>query len=706
TIVLTTAGVIRGRAEDGETQQPITAGSVGWRVPRGYRAEKRDFRSDDGTFEVTGVTPGKVEVTASAPGYLDGKVTGVEVSEGEVKEGVVVSLKKGRAISGRVLDPERGGGVPNATVSWRRPSDRMGDSFAVGPNGAFAMFPNSATTDAEGRFEYDAVPPEKLIFKASHPDFLDAEVPLDASSESAVEITLSQGGSIKGIVRNRDGSSPVAGAEVTLQVSGATPMAISGDESQSDENGDFSFRHLKEGRYLLTARSSSGRSAKTDVVLNSGQNAEGVVLQMSSGTTLRGTVTGLPVERLAGLEIGAYSDTFSGRTSTDPTGAFIVSDVPPGVVVVSAATARWGAGTRSVSKNVDVPEGAAEVPVEIVFSGTSRLEVRVTRKDQPLAGIGLNVRPDPATTPGSQVLGETDADGRAVLEGLEDGAYILSGSSFGGGGGSFLRQITVSGDTSVDVALGRASISGTVTDASSGEPLADASVSAENGQEAYQYQMPSARTDSQGNYSLDNLDPGEFQVTARRDGYKQKTLAVTAGESPTQLSFKLSRGGGLTVVASDGLTGLPLSGLSALAFSDSGTVAFSGAVSLDAGGTGEIQSLGPGTYSLYVASAGYSVRSLSDVRVPSAPLALSLTPGGRLEARAGSPASGRIVDSNGQPYLLSLWSLDGRIAISPPLSAWDHMAPGSYNLVIDGPEGRKSFPFAMKEGETTRLELP
>ena len=216
-IVLTTAGVVRGRAEDGDTHQPITAGSVGWRVPRGYRAEKQDFRSDDGTFEVGGITPGKIEITASAPGYLDGRVTGLEIAEGETKEGVVVSLKKGRAMSGRVLDPERGNGVANATVSWRRPSERDTSGFAVGSAGAYVMVANAATTDADGRFEYDAVPPEKLVFKASHPDYLDAEQAVDASSESAVDITLSEGGSILGFVRSADGTSAVPGADVTLR---------------------------------------------------------------------------------------------------------------------------------------------------------------------------------------------------------------------------------------------------------------------------------------------------------------------------------------------------------------------------------------------------------------------------------------------------------------------------------------------------------
>jgi 5-hydroxyisourate hydrolase-like protein (transthyretin family) len=702
-IVLSTSGTIRGRVEDGGTREPVSSFSIRGRIPRSPYIEARDFRSDDGGFEISDIPPGKVDLTASAPGFLEGRAAGIEVGEGEVKEGVVLSLKKGQRISGRVLDPSRGAGVPNATVSWRRVSERTGEGILIGPGGAVVMVANPATTDADGRFEYDAVPPEKLIFKATHPDFLEAEKPIDASAESEVSITLSQGGSIEGAVIRADGRSPVPGAEVSLAESGGAPSVLSGDETRADEGGRFSFLHLKEGRYRLTAQGTSGRSGATEVVISQGQSTEGVILSLDAGAVLRGRVTGLPPERLAGLEVHAYSDGLAGSAATGSDGQFALANVPSGVVLVAVSMARSGASTRSVTKKVDVPEGASEVPVDVDFSGASRLVVRLTRKERPLPGVGLLAQPD-LGAPGSSVGGETDADGRAVLEGLEDATYLLTGRSQGAS--VFQRVVTVSGDSAVEIALGRGSMSGIVSDASSGEPLSDVAVGAESGQEATAWQVRRSLTDSQGSYTIDELEPGAYQVTARKDGYRQKTLAATLDDSPAELNFKLSWGGGLTIVATDGLTGLPLSALSALAFSDTGAIAFSGAVALDATGSGEIASLAPGRYAVYVNSAGYAPRSINPVQVPSPQVAVSLTPGGRLEIRAASAGVGRILDAAGAPYLFSIGSLDGRLSLSPPVSALDHIAPGSYRLVVEGPDRERAYPFSIAEGQTTRLETP
>ena len=59
----------------------------------------------------------------------------------------------------------------------------------------------------------------------------------------------------------------------------------------------------------------------------------------------------------------------------------------------------------------------------------------------------------------------------------------------------------------------------------------------------------------------------------------------------------------------DGLTGMPLGGVNALAFAGTGTVAFQGTVSLDSTGSGEIPSLAPGRYAIFIFSAGYAPRS-------------------------------------------------------------------------------------------------
>ncbi|HEX9689169.1 MAG TPA: carboxypeptidase-like regulatory domain-containing protein, partial [Thermoanaerobaculia bacterium] len=168
--VLNTSGTIRGRVEDAATNRPVSdftasyadargqlAGGV--RVVMGLGEREKGFQSPDGSFELADVPPGKWGVRVSSPGYRPAEVSGIEIAEGETKEGVVVALKKGAVISGRVLDPRRGTGVPNASVSWTEGSDasRMGAAMGVLAR-LDGVGASAATTDADGRFRFDGLP--------------------------------------------------------------------------------------------------------------------------------------------------------------------------------------------------------------------------------------------------------------------------------------------------------------------------------------------------------------------------------------------------------------------------------------------------------------------------------------------------------------------------------------------------------------------
>ncbi|MBC8645890.1 MAG: carboxypeptidase regulatory-like domain-containing protein [Thermoanaerobaculia bacterium] len=354
-----------------------------------------------------------------------------------------------------------------------------------------------------------------------------------------------------------------------------------------------------------------------------------------------------------------------------------------------------------MSKSFEVPEGAAELPVEIVFEGSSRLAGRITRSDRPLAGAFVNASPDPPGAPGERATAQTDEDGRYALEGLTDGRYQVFVM---GQGVSYRKPFDVSGDTAGDIELPAVSVSGVVTDAATGEPVEGASVRAQTGAEASVFMARQGITDSRGFYSLEDLDAGPYRISARKDGYQLKEQTVTVGASSSELNLAMTRGAGLAIRATDGHTGLPLRGLTVSAFAGP-TAAFMGSVALDSDGKGEISSLAPGTYTLHVFSQGYAPRTVASVAVPSGQLAVSLTPGGRVEVRSDAPVSGRIVDAAGSTYLLNPFRSDGRVNPAPPLTVWENFAPGSYQLLVSSSSGEKSYPFTVVEGRTTALEV-
>lgn len=74
------------------------------------------------------------------------------------------------------------------------------------------------------------------------------------------------------------------------------------------------------------------------------------------------------------------------------------------------------------------------------------------------------------------------------------------------------------------------SLSGVVTDAASGEPLAGAEVRIEDSRRV---------TNSKGEYTFDNLAAGTWSVTANRWGYTAKTREVQIGSGPGTADFAL-----------------------------------------------------------------------------------------------------------------------------------------------------------------------
>jgi large repetitive protein len=709
-LVLTTSGTIRGRVEDAATSRPVTdftasytdsrgrlAGGV--RVVMGLGESEKAFQSPDGSFELADVPPGKWSVRAASPGYRPSEVSGIELGEGETKDGVVVALKKGGVISGRVLDPRRGTGVPNASVSWSEGSDAsgMGPGMAVLArlDGGSAT---AATTDADGRFRFDGLPAGKITVSAEHPDFLEVSKQVELDDEATADLTLALGGSISGTVVAKDGRSGIPGADVLLRDQGSS-FSMGDDSARADSSGNFSFEHLKAGRYSVSARSNAGATSWKDVVLGESQRQDGVLLEMAAGATVQGTVSGLPAGRVGGVRVFASTKDYQDSAVAGDDGRFTFRDVPSGVLRLQASTAF--PSMRSTTKNLDVPEGATEVSVEIVFEGTSRLSGRVTRGDKPILNAFVSATPDPPTATGGRASDQTDEDGRYSIEGLSDGNYQVRVS---GQAASYRRDFTVSGDTNGDIALPTLAISGIVTDAGSNEPLEGASIQAETGQERTGVPARYAATDSRGFYALENVDSGTYQITARKEGYQLKTLPVSVASAPAELNVSLTRGAGLAIRAADGLTGLPLRSLTVLAYSGSGSLAFTGNVALDPEGKGEVSSLSPGSYALYVFSQGYASRSYP-VTVPSPMLSIAVTPGGRVEVRTEAAFTGRLLDAAGAPYLLFPGRLDARVTGAPPAVSWGGLSPGSYQLIVSGAAGESAYPFTVSEGGMTTVQI-
>jgi hypothetical protein len=666
-------GVLRGRVEDAETLTPIREFQI-------LGADRRSFRSENGTFELKGLPPGRWTFSAQAPGYQAAKVSDLEIRAGESTEGVVFSLSKGVALTGRVVDDTSGAALPNVTVRYRAATD------VEGPEWGFRSDWNSQKTDADGNFKFDGLPLGKATIIANSPFHAETWRTVVAGEESSVEIRLPVGGSVSGRVVGFDAATPIPAARVSLwSVVSRTGIGI-----PVDETGAFSFSSLAAGRYRLTANTSVGQSKPVEIVLRESERLTDLTLVVNAGATIRGQVTGLKPDELPVVQIVAQGQGgFKGTASTNPDGTYAIRGLPEGRVEVFAQTSLQ----RSVSKSVEIPQEAAELVLNIDFPGAGRLSGRVTQGGQPVAYRSVDAFPrNPESAAGS---GETDQNGKYTIDGLSKGDYVVS---LNGEGAKSLR---ISGDTILDIELPEFSLSGRVLEANSGKALSDVTVRAQRVSLVVDASISrTALTDALGRFSVEGMEPGQYQFIAYKRGYKVDTEMLSLPAS-SELVLFLTSAEGITIRVRDGISGLALHTVTVDALSDAQPVHLN--VALDETGSGELPQPPPGRYNLFVSSPGYAARTVIGWRVPSSQLELTLTPGGRLEIHVDSAQTGvraSLVDANGIPVRPTQTEF---VLLQP--TVFPNLAPSKYTLLVKLPERTVAFEANISEGQTTVLQV-
>ncbi len=721
TLVVAGPGRITGRAVDAGDGHALTEFQVSYEPDRGgMRGAARallgggsaeaggpgqplSVEAPDGAFALEDVPAGTWSVAVSASGYQAAHTSGIVVEEGATRSGVEVRLTRGGVVKGRVADAQTGMAIANAIVSLA-PEGGMRGFGALLAGGA----DGGVTTDAEGKFEIEGAAPGRQTLRATHPDYTDAVQTVQVTETGAdVEIRMTGGGEIGGAVVTETGQ-PAAGATVALIASGAGGPFGGGPSGNqpnlTDAGGRFTFSHLEAGRYTVSAWLGSRTATPVDVVLQAGQSQDGLTVQLLAGVSIQGTVTGLSDAMLAGLTVTADgADGYSQATRVAADRKFEFDNVPVGLVMVRGTAVDGSGATRSVNKQITTTADQPVATADLVFDTGYTLSGQVTQAGQPVSGASVVANLQGGG--GRQATAVTNDAGSYQMSGLQEGTYTVVASAGMAGPGVAKRQtIDLTADQTVDFSLPASTIDGQVMDASTSAPLSGASV-------AIPGQRPSV-TDSTGKFSFSGLDVGTYTLTTSKADYEVDKRDVTLGDNGAgNPVIALKRAAGIDVVAQDGLSGLPMRSVVVRVVDPQGSAILGPTpIALDSNGEGEIPSVPPGSYTVLAGATGYAVARQDGVTVPGTAVSLRFTPGGTVVLHAGATtlaahtAVGTIASATGQPAMLSLFNLQGRIAISEPAVQLRNVPPGSY--VVTLPALAVNQPITVAEGQTTDVPLP
>lgn len=555
----------------------------------------------------------------------------------DTMERVAISLSRGAAVSGRVLD-DRKQPIAGARVVATNASEPLP---VVDPHR------DGVLTAADGTFTLPALSAGTWRLTATAGDRAPAtSVPLTVDGEharSGVELVMTSGAVVRGVVTDTSGQ-PIPGADVRVVAQGFVSWRAR-RQAFTDGDGRFAIRGLERRPVEVVAWHETGASAIVPLDLASERERE-VKLVLDIRGAITGTVVDNSGQPIGDAQVIAEPDWTGGtsdraawsvrgvqETVTDQGGAFTFAGLPDGTYRVRAARPGASEAALELSRGVIATPGGA--PIQIVVPADGRVIGKLQLPDgkPPIAfNITLgNTTPVPFAT----------QDGSFAIAAAA-GSYPLTIN--GPGFVTTSKQATIREGEDTDLGTitvhpGR-SISGRVLDAH-GAPVAKATVAAGalltgGGAELYikeeSLHAKDTETDEHGRFVLHGFGPTSLTIVAGKAGAgRSPSIQLPASSDSATLDLVLEPTTGLTGKITK--AGAPLPDTVVIA-NPIGAVASNFFVTTGPDGTFALDALAPGAYIVYPMLGGGGGRP-KDMYVRRVDLALGMTANVAIDATPG-----------------------------------------------------------------------
>jgi hypothetical protein len=601
-ITLQRAGGIRGQVTDARTGGPIAGVTVSASSDASMMSFARDMMAgdyreydaetgEDGEYVIDGVPTDsyRIAVDGQSQGYLplgDGARV-VNVEAGVDIENVDAELRRGGFVFG-TLNDQNGDPVDYAFFEvqsgtnssledmFERDTDVFGSWSDVAEDGAFRV----------GALEYDV----EYQLHVSNPDYapVKTKVRLQRGQDAGpIKVVFDPGSSISGTVRYPSGE-PAQEIDLMLRGDGANMFGVGynmNDWAESGGNGTFTFEHLADGAYRVSAVSAMnfGADSGTLVEVKSGRGVSGVEIVVEedadgSAEPITGIVVDAKGVPVVGIEVQAFEVASfpEDSTTTDADGRFSL-DVEATFGGGLAVEAKGDAGYKRLS---GVQPGTE---VRLKLGEASRvLGVVMNQRGEPMPDCAVSLESTKQNFMDFMPFGEngngttTDEDGRFEIANIKPGSYIVAAESRSQGTGKSNAIEVKEGKTleGIRVTLEPgARVSGRVIGPDR-KPVARAQVrltAEESGAfgamaammpDEFSDSVGAATTNDRGEFTIPDVPPGTYTATANHADYAKASLpglTLDSGENVSGVDLMLAIGGGASGVYT--VDGQPVGGV-------------------------------------------------------------------------------------------------------------------------------------------------
>ncbi len=496
------------------TSLPISGALV--ELLRGSTVRYSTTTAANGIYIIPNINPGNYTVLFSASGYQTYAV-GAHPPNNQITIANASLIPNGGTIQGTVT---------NAMTSM----PIAGASVFIFQNRTLIA---STTTNGSGTYTVDDLAPDSYVVLVTATGFQEqvegAIVSSGMTTTADFALQLNPG-SISGQVTDVQTSAPLEDAHIAL-----FKDSILVGFDNSDSSGNYTFPDLAPGNYAV-------------VVTRTGYNSQfvGATVVSNVNTVVNfaltyppGTIAGRVIETGTSLPIPAATvsafqgETFVSSDLTDEEGNYEIPDLAPGeyTLVVLADDYQGASSAASVSANTTTTVNFSLSLNPGTLAGTITDAVSM----DPISGATILV------FSGATLItsGVSDADGMYNITNLAPGTYFILVRADNYRGAISSQAVMASMTTTANFALNQnpGSVEGQILNLCDGSPLPGVLVVVTNGSAVLGFSL----TDSDGNYSIDGLAPGDYIVAAGKQNFFSNSDSVTilSGTS-TPLDFSLT----------------------------------------------------------------------------------------------------------------------------------------------------------------------